>query len=171
MWPLREKCPNMGFLLVRIFLYSDQKKLRIWTLLTWILKSRYLNWETYYKKKTLNHWQCHCQFFIFLKFFWRALALLKVRWKNDKRKSFYQRCFLIQYCTELKKCSICETTLTFLLNLIINNERWKKVKCPWDSAFKLYWIMCQNIAYFFTCKNHLKISPKFCFWSLFIGKF
>ena len=30
--PLREKCPNTEFFLVRIFLYSDQKKLRIWTL-------------------------------------------------------------------------------------------------------------------------------------------
>ena len=39
--PLRKKCPNMEFSLVRIFLYSDwtkentdQKKLRIWTLFT-----------------------------------------------------------------------------------------------------------------------------------------
>ena len=31
MLPLREKCPNTEFFLVRIFLYSDQKKLRIWT--------------------------------------------------------------------------------------------------------------------------------------------
>ena len=31
---LREKCPNMEFFLVRIFLYSDQEKLRIWTLFT-----------------------------------------------------------------------------------------------------------------------------------------
>ena len=29
---LREKCPNTEFFLVRIFLYSDQKKLRICTL-------------------------------------------------------------------------------------------------------------------------------------------
>ena len=29
---LREKCPNTEFFLVLIFLYSDQKKLRIWTL-------------------------------------------------------------------------------------------------------------------------------------------
>ena len=28
------KCPNMQFFLVRIFLYSDRKKLRIWTLFT-----------------------------------------------------------------------------------------------------------------------------------------
>ena len=28
---LREKCLNTEFYLVRIFLYSDQKKLRIWT--------------------------------------------------------------------------------------------------------------------------------------------
>ena len=31
---LRQKCPNTEFLLVRIFLYLDQKKLRIWTLFT-----------------------------------------------------------------------------------------------------------------------------------------
>ena len=31
---LREKCPNKEFFLVCIFLYSDQKKLRIWTLFT-----------------------------------------------------------------------------------------------------------------------------------------
>ena len=31
---LREKFPNTEFFLVRIFLYSDQKKLRIWTLFT-----------------------------------------------------------------------------------------------------------------------------------------
>ena len=31
---LREKCPNTEFFMVRIFLYSDQKKLRIWTLFT-----------------------------------------------------------------------------------------------------------------------------------------
>ena len=33
---LREKCqcPNTEFFLVRIFLYSDQKKPRIWTLFT-----------------------------------------------------------------------------------------------------------------------------------------
>ena len=30
----REKCSNTEFFLVRIFLYSDQKKLRIWTLFT-----------------------------------------------------------------------------------------------------------------------------------------
>ena len=30
---LRKKCPNTEFFLVRIFLYSDQKKLRIWTFL------------------------------------------------------------------------------------------------------------------------------------------
>ena len=30
--PLREKCPKTEFFLVRIFPYSDQKKLRIWTL-------------------------------------------------------------------------------------------------------------------------------------------
>ena len=33
-WSLREKCPNTEFFLVRIFLYSGQKKLRIWTLFT-----------------------------------------------------------------------------------------------------------------------------------------
>ena len=32
--PLREKYPNTEFFLVRIFLFSDEKKLRIWTLLT-----------------------------------------------------------------------------------------------------------------------------------------
>ena len=39
--PLREKCPNTEFFLVRIFVHSvriqenaDQKKLRLWTLLT-----------------------------------------------------------------------------------------------------------------------------------------
>ena len=38
---LREKCPNAEFFLIRIFLYlvevqekTDEKKLRIWTLLT-----------------------------------------------------------------------------------------------------------------------------------------
>ena len=31
---LRENCPVTEFFLVRIFLYSDQKKLRIWTLFT-----------------------------------------------------------------------------------------------------------------------------------------
>ena len=31
---LREKCPNTEFFLIGIFLYSDQKKLRIWTLFT-----------------------------------------------------------------------------------------------------------------------------------------
>ena len=31
---LREKCPNTEFFLLRIFLYSDQKKIRIWTLFT-----------------------------------------------------------------------------------------------------------------------------------------
>ena len=31
--PLRQKCPNTEFSLVRIFLYSDQKILRIWTIL------------------------------------------------------------------------------------------------------------------------------------------
>ena len=31
---LREKCPNTKFFLVRTFLYSDQKKLRIWTFFT-----------------------------------------------------------------------------------------------------------------------------------------
>ena len=31
---LREKCPNAEFNLVRIFLYSDQKKLCIWKLFT-----------------------------------------------------------------------------------------------------------------------------------------
>ena len=31
---LREKCPNTEFFLVRIFQWSDQKKLRIWTLFT-----------------------------------------------------------------------------------------------------------------------------------------
>ena len=30
--PLREKGPNTEFFLVRIFLYSEQKKLHIWTL-------------------------------------------------------------------------------------------------------------------------------------------
>ena len=30
----REKCPNAKFFLVRIFTYSDQKKLRIWTFFT-----------------------------------------------------------------------------------------------------------------------------------------
>ena len=29
---MREKCPNTEVFLVLIFLYSDQKKLRIWTL-------------------------------------------------------------------------------------------------------------------------------------------
>ena len=47
---LREKCPNTEFLLVRIFLYSDQKKLRIWTLFT----------------------QCQCS--LFLNFFWYSAA-------------------------------------------------------------------------------------------------
>ena len=31
---LRENCPNTKFFLVRIFLYSDKKKLRVWTLFT-----------------------------------------------------------------------------------------------------------------------------------------
>ena len=31
---LRKKCPNTEFFLVRIFLYSDQKKLRIWIIFT-----------------------------------------------------------------------------------------------------------------------------------------
>ena len=31
---LREECPNTEFILVRIFLYSDQKKVRIWTFFT-----------------------------------------------------------------------------------------------------------------------------------------
>ena len=35
-----EKCPNTEFFLVRIFLYSDRKKLRIWTLFTQWKKSR-----------------------------------------------------------------------------------------------------------------------------------
>ena len=33
-YTLREKCPNTEFFLVLIFLYSDQKKIRIWTLFT-----------------------------------------------------------------------------------------------------------------------------------------
>ena len=31
---LRENCPNAKFFLVRIFMHSDQEKLRIWTLFT-----------------------------------------------------------------------------------------------------------------------------------------
>ena len=34
MFTLHEKCPNTEFFLIRIFLYSDQKKLHIWTLFT-----------------------------------------------------------------------------------------------------------------------------------------
>ena len=38
MYTLREKCPNTKFFLVCIFLYSDQKKLCIWSLFTqWYL--------------------------------------------------------------------------------------------------------------------------------------
>ena len=36
---LREKCPNTNFFLVRISLYLDQKKLRIWTFFTqWVVR-------------------------------------------------------------------------------------------------------------------------------------
>ena len=45
---LREKCPNTEFFLVRIFLYSDQKRLRIWTLFTqWRLWRIYWNNNTF----------------------------------------------------------------------------------------------------------------------------
>ena len=40
---LGKNCPNTEFFLVRIFLYSDHKKLRIWTLLTQCIKKNYLH--------------------------------------------------------------------------------------------------------------------------------
>ena len=69
---LREKCPNTGFFLVRIFLYldwilekTDQKKLCIWTLFTqcdcWWKKKQFekklLNLDSrifYYRRKFLR---------------------------------------------------------------------------------------------------------------------
>ena len=42
---IREKCPNTEFFLVRIFLYSDQIKLLIWTL----LPSRYFFYNAFSK--------------------------------------------------------------------------------------------------------------------------
>ena len=41
---LREKCSNTEVLLIRIFLYSDQKKLRIWTCFTqWVFHSSHFS--------------------------------------------------------------------------------------------------------------------------------
>ena len=46
-YSLREKCPNTKFFLVRIFLYSDQKKLHIWTLfMQWLRVSNYFYGST-----------------------------------------------------------------------------------------------------------------------------
>ena len=42
--PLREKCPNPELFLVRIFLYSNQNWLRIWTLFTQ-RSTRYFIWS------------------------------------------------------------------------------------------------------------------------------
>ena len=52
LYPLREKCPNAEFFLVRIFLYlvriqkiRTRKKLRIWTLFTqWPYLVKYIYW-------------------------------------------------------------------------------------------------------------------------------
>ena len=58
-YSLRENCPNTGFFLVRIFLYSvrikkntDQKKLRIWILFTQWFDSK-VNANFYFCKKPL----------------------------------------------------------------------------------------------------------------------
>ena len=46
---LREKCPNTEFFLGRIFLYSDQKKLRIWTIFTqWLTDKALSLWTLWY---------------------------------------------------------------------------------------------------------------------------
>ena len=47
---LREKCPNQ-FFLVRIFLYSDQKKLSIWTLFRECIKPEVITDNTAQKMK------------------------------------------------------------------------------------------------------------------------
>ena len=63
---LSQKCPNTEFFLVRIFPYSDQKKLRIWTLFTqWYFLTNSANETTKYSFKNNifeNHlpiyWTC-----------------------------------------------------------------------------------------------------------------
>ena len=71
---LSEKCPNMEFFLVCIFLYSDgiqenkdQKKLRIWTLFT----QRLIKWNIPFHKFYVRPTSKNCMFLFkdWLKFF------------------------------------------------------------------------------------------------------
>ena len=81
-FPLREKCPNTEFFLVRYFLNSDQKNLCIWTFFTQCSFVCYL--KTQWVLNVLKQW------------FWFYYILLRRFWiSNDTFSNFLLRSLIL----------------------------------------------------------------------------